>query len=363
MKEIWKRTIIIVNPIRGEISNPKKGGDMYVKQIIDKFISMGFNVIILSSSCSTSKNKQISCYTFPAIKGVGILFLDLNMPYLFKLIRVLKKAKSKSQLVLNGPFGAISTYIVSRVTNTKMVYIAHNVEAERYLERSVFEHESKLSWLLSRIVPVFESFAVKANVIISISSADKNRFVMRYNIPPDKILVCFPRIRPHYKSINKNTKGNIIKLVFHGSYRYLPNKEAIELIREYISKNVSCKNVKSVVFGSGAPTIKDKKDNFESLGFVDDLYGFLSSCDIAIVPLKKGAGVKIKMLDYMSVGLPIVTTKKGAEGLELVKGKHAIIVDDVNEEFVKAIRYLIENPKIRKKLGHNARKLAEKKYN
>jgi len=39
-----------------------------------------------------------------------------------------------------------------------------------------------------------------------------------------------------------------------------------------------------------------------------------------------------------------------------------LIVDDVNEDFIKMIEYLIENPKIRKKLGHNARKLAEKKY-
>ncbi len=56
---------------------------------------------------------------------------------------------------------------------------------------------------------------------------------------------------------------------------------------------------------------------------------------MAVVPLVSGEGVKLKVLDYMAVGLPIVATKKGAEGLDLVNGKHAIIVNDVNEEFVK----------------------------
>ena len=93
------------------------------------------------------------------------------------------------------------------------------------------------------------------------------------------------------------------------------------------------------------------------------MHDILRKCDIAIVPLISGEGVKFKMLDYMAVGLPIITTKKGAEGLDLVNGVHALIVDNVNEKFVKAIEYLVENPKIRKKLGYSAKKLIEIKYN
>jgi glycosyltransferase involved in cell wall biosynthesis len=239
-----------------------------------------------------------------------------------------------------------------------MIYIAHNVESDRYSEKSVFEHEAPFLLVLSPLVTLFETFAVKADKIITISKTDKKRLVERYRIHPERIETRQPRIMiSNSQNVKREKRSKNIKIVFHGSYRYVPNKEAMSIIKGYISREVRYQ-AKFVVFGSGSPKLKD--GNFVSIGFVKDINEFLSSCDIAVVPLKRGAGVKLKMLDYMAVGLPIVTTKKGAEGLELVNGKHAIIVDDVNEKFIKAIEYLIENPKIRRKLGHNARKLLEK---
>ncbi|NJE62095.1 glycosyltransferase family 4 protein [Thermococcus sp. 21S7] len=359
MSTTSKKIAVIINPIRGDILHPKKGGDLYVRYIVDKFIENGFDIIILSPACSSSKNKKISCYKFSTIKGAGTLMLGLNISYLVRLTRAIRKTRSRVQLVLNGPFGAISTYFLSRILRTKMIYIAHNVEKDRYSEKSVFEHEAKLLWVLSRIVPIFEDFAVKADSIISISPTDKKRFVEKYNIRPEKIMV-YPPIGFNYQPVTRAYNKVSTKVIFHGSYKYLPNKEAMEIIRGYLSKRIPYKNVRFLVFGSGSPKIHE--ETFRSVGFIEDIYKFLSSCDIAIVPLKRGAGVKLKMLDYMTVGLPIVTTKKGAEGLELVNGKHAIIVDDVNENFVRAIKYLIENPKIRRKLGHNTKKLVMLKY-
>jgi len=60
--------------------------------------------------------------------------------------------------------------------------------------------------------------------------------------------------------------------------------------------------------------------------------------------------------------LPIVTTKKGIEGIKAKNGEDAIIVDDVDEEFIDAIKYLVENEQERKRIGANARKLAEEEY-
>ncbi|NJE00446.1 glycosyltransferase family 4 protein [Thermococcus sp. JdF3] len=354
-------TVILISPIRGDILNPKKGGEVYVRFIIDDFLKQGNKIIILTpSQQSDNNNKKVLCHIFPSFGGVGSLLLGLNFPYLFRLARVVKQAKRKLKLALNGPFGAISTYILSKILNAEMIYIAHNVEADRYSEKSVFEHEVTFLWVLSPFVTLFETFAVKADKIIAISKMDKKRFVERYIILPEKIKINQPRIIiSNSQNVKREKNNKNMKIVFHGSYRYLPNKEAMSIIKEYIAREIKYQ-CEFVVFGSGSPKLR--QDNFLSLGFVDNIHEFLSSCDIAIVPLKRGAGVKLKMLDYMCVGLPIVTTKKGAEGLDLVNGKHAIIVDDVNEEFIKAIEYLIENPKIRRRLGHNAKKLAKKKH-
>ena len=95
---------------------------------------------------------------------------------------------------------------------------------------------------------------------------------------------------------------------------------------------------------------------------VKDLYPLLHAADLAIVPIRGGGGTRLKILDYMGVGLPIVTTKKGIEGINVKNGEEAIIVDDVNEKFVDAIKYLIDNKQEREKIGANARRLAEEEY-
>ena len=52
-----------------------------------------------------------------------------------------------------------------------------------------------------------------------------------------------------------------------------------------------------------------------------------------------------------------------AEGIELVNGRDALLSDNVDEEFINNICMLIENPRLRKQIGDNGRKVCEEKYN
>ena len=131
-------------------------------------------------------------------------------------------------------------------------------------------------------------------------------------------------------------------------YRTFHNNEAVDIILNHISPKVKHRNVHFVLAGKGMPKIA--KSNVISVGFVPNLKDFLSSCDIAIVPLKRGEGTKLKIFDYIILGLPVVTTKKGLEGIEfLTEGKHVFVTKDVDDEFIKALSELIENPKLLKK--------------
>jgi len=358
-----QKIIISLTPVR---LHPRSGGAEYTKRILSRIKNKDKKLYIICPKggylFDISSN---GIYEFSVFRGLGSLLLGFNLSYLvkvFKLVRLIKQNKESTdiQILLNGYLGAISTYVISRIIGAKSTYIAHNVEKERFSTKSLSYVEKRVLPILKVLVPLLEYFATKFDRIVAISYEDKRKFVVMYAVPPEKIVVVPPIAPKGYYPQNKSklNKKSEYFIVFHGIYNYLPNREGMELIRKYISKRI--RYAKFVVFGSGTPEFI--VDNFKSLGFVDDLYEFLSSCDIAVVPLRRGAGVKLKVLDYMAAGLPIVTTKKGAEGLDLVNGKHAIIVDDVNEEFVKAIEYLIENPKVRRKLGHNVRKLFEKKY-
>jgi glycosyltransferase involved in cell wall biosynthesis len=115
-----------------------------------------------------------------------------------------------------------------------------------------------------------------------------------------------------------------------------------------------------VLYGSDVP--KFERANVRSFGYVENLHQAVSIADIALVPLRSGSGTKLKLFDYLNAGLPIITTRKGIEGVRVNDNEHVIIVDDIGKEMVESIKYLVQNRKERERLGLNARRLAEDEY-
>lgn len=206
-----------------------------------------------------------------------------------------------------------------------------------------------------------------ADHILTVSKDDKKCFSRLYNIDEKKITVIPSGI--NLKNLNSVEPKKLVKekygipldkpmIIFHGAYSHFPNKEAIEKIENHIAPNL--KDLLFVIAGTGVPEYV--KDNIYSIGFIKDLESFLKAADIAIVPLVSGGGTKIKILDYLNVGLPIVSTTKGMEGIDVNNYSDAIVVEDIDEKFLSAIKCLSKNKKKRDKIGKNARVLAEEKF-
>jgi len=151
-------------------------------------------------------------------------------------------------------------------------------------------------------------------------------------------------------------------VVFHGSYGHPPNKDAIDNITEHIAPVLEPdESIVFALYGAGVP--KFERTNVKSFGFVKDLHQALSVADIALVPITSGGGSKLKVFDYMNAGLPIITTRKGVQGIPVEDGKHVMIVENTGPEIVDAIKYLVRNRQERDRLGLNARRLVESEYN
>ena len=72
-----------------------------------------------------------------------------------------------------------------------------------------------------------------------------------------------------------------------------------------------------------------------------------------IVPLNSGSGMRIKIIEGMALGKPIVTTKIGTEGISTTSGKNIIVAGD-KAEFIKAVSELIENREFFESISRNA---------
>lgn len=143
--------------------------------------------------------------------------------------------------------------------------------------------------------------------------------------------------------------------VFVGAYDYEPNWRAAVAICQEIAPSLP--DVDFVLAGRNPPATTPS--NVLTPGFVTDLPGLLSVADVALCPLTMGSGTKLKVMDYLAAGLPIVTTATGIQGIEVRDGVHAVVCDSPGT-FPSAIQSLLASPERRRSLGENAADLGSR---
>jgi glycosyltransferase involved in cell wall biosynthesis len=97
-------------------------------------------------------------------------------------------------------------------------------------------------------------------------------------------------------------------------------------------------------------------------GFVSDLQEIYQQSRVSVAPLLFGSGMKVKVLDAMSRGLPTVTTTIGAEGIDVVNGSH-LFVEDEPVSMCECIDELLINQHLWQRMQHHSRALVREKYN
>jgi glycosyltransferase involved in cell wall biosynthesis len=81
----------------------------------------------------------------------------------------------------------------------------------------------------------------------------------------------------------------------------------------------------------------------------------------AVVPILSGGGTRIKILEAMALGTPVVATSKGAEGLDVTPNQDILIADEP-AEFASQVVRLLRDPDLRQRLAANARCLVKRRY-
>ncbi len=99
----------------------------------------------------------------------------------------------------------------------------------------------------------------------------------------------------------------------------------------------------------------------EITGFVEDLRPHLASAAVLVVPLRLGGGTRLKIVEGMAMGRPIVSTSLGAEGIEAVPEREILIADQPLE-FAAAVVRVLDDPALASRLGRAARQLAVARY-
>lgn len=96
-------------------------------------------------------------------------------------------------------------------------------------------------------------------------------------------------------------------------------------------------------------------------GYVADVAPYLARCGVFIVPLRAGGGMRVKILEALSRGLPLVTTTLGCEGIAVKDGEHVLIAD-TPADFAAAVLRVLGDPALAQALARNGRRLIETTY-
>jgi polysaccharide biosynthesis protein PslH len=96
-------------------------------------------------------------------------------------------------------------------------------------------------------------------------------------------------------------------------------------------------------------------------GEVEDVFPHYKGAAVSIVPLRSGGGTRLKILESMAVGVPVVSTSIGCEGLDVENNSNIIIADEP-KKFAESVISLINDFEMRYKISINARNLVESKY-
>ncbi len=148
-------------------------------------------------------------------------------------------------------------------------------------------------------------------------------------------------------------------MLFLGSFRHIPNGDALRwFMREVLPRVKSkCPQARLLVIGSDPPprhSLPDSGEGVELIGFVPDVRDALAQYSVFVCPILSGSGVRVKLLEAFAAGIPVVSTRLGAEGLATLDGEVCALTDDAGE-FAQKILELFASPEKASTLAESAR--------
>lgn len=255
-----------------------------------------------------------------------------------------------------------------------LVYDSHNVE---YLvKRQIVGRTLVGRYLLAKVKTVEEDLCRHADLVFACSTEDAENFVRLYGVSWEKLHIVPNGVMVEEIPVTNDEKRAKARVrlginrpfvaVFVGS-NYEPNVEAVRFIISALAQSLP--DVEFLIVGGAGEVCRQQvgdsslPPNVRLLGIVDTEIrnSAYHAADVAINPMARGSGTNIKMFDYVSAGLPVVTTPVGARGIEGAPEQDFLVRPET--EFADTIKALLANPTWRAQLGIRGRQLVEQKYN
>ncbi len=226
-------------------------------------------------------------------------------------------------------------------------------------------------WFLgreTRIIRKLEAAAChRAQIVLTVSEQDKQALQLIAGdskpIEVVPITVDAEQFRPIWEARNPQP-GQLLTI---GTMFWLPNSEGVAWwLREgYGQLQARCPDITYDIVGARPPrTLQVLASRYKGVhvhGYVADAVSFWTNASVLVVPLLSGGGVRVKILEAMAMGVPVVSTSIGCEGLAVRDQEHLLIAD-TPEAFARACASILSDKALASRLAQNARQLILERY-
>ncbi len=262
-------------------------------------------------------------------------------------------------IIMDSLYSSAHLNDIKKVYSGKIFIRTHNVENEIWKDLAKNTKNPITKILLSKLAKNLEKYEIKSlkNVdgIMCISEEDLSTFEkMGISTKKTTISVSIPenKIKNDYNSND----------LFHiGAMNWKPNEEAVNRLIDIFPKIESKTNIQLHLAGSHFPKHLRTSNSIKVHGFVENIFDFAIKSGILVTPITSSSGIRIKILEMMSIGIPIITTEKGAKGIHY-KNKDCLVIANSNEEIITQSISLIKNKDRRMEIGKNSRSYIQENH-
>jgi glycosyltransferase involved in cell wall biosynthesis len=272
-----------------------------------------------------------------------------NLKSYHRKLTAMLETGSYDLVQLEGPYLGHYLSLVRQHSKARLILRAHNVEHIIWERKAQQENSHVRRWYLgnmSRRLRRFEFRVAEAcDALLPISQVDEEYFrkaglhIPSLTIPTGLSLEDYPLTPPPSSP----------SLFFIGALDWLPNQEGLRWFLEEVfpSLHQASPDLILHIAGRNAPPAMERLCQAPGIryhGEVENARAFMQEYRVMIAPLFTGSGIRIKILEAMALGRPVVTTPVGIEGIPARHGKHVAIGTSA-EAFKNQIIELLDDDK------------------
>lgn len=154
-------------------------------------------------------------------------------------------------------------------------------------------------------------------------------------------------------------------LLFFGAINYQPNHDGVMYFIDQVFPKIRQRHPEArfCILGPGAreEVLARQGNGVEILGMVDEVAPYIDRAAVIVVPLRIGGGTRLKIVEALAKGKAVVSTRLGAEGLDVVHDEHLLLADEP-DDFAIQVGRVLDDGQLARRLGRGGRKLMEQRY-